>query len=89
MSSRAQKWPLERVLFSLAGTVGVTSGVLTILVSRWFALLALLAGANQWLYALTGSCPASLILRRTCRFAPATPDDDANRAAARTTEVTA
>lgn len=88
MRPRAQKWPLERVLFALAGTVGVTSGVLTILVSRWFALLALLAGANQWLYALTGSCPASLILRRTCRFDPATPDDG-NRAAARTTEVTA
>jgi hypothetical protein len=87
MSSPAQKWPLERVLFALAGTVGVTSGLLTLLVSRWFALLALLAGANQWLYALTGSCPASLILRRTCRFDPATPADG-NRAAARTTEVT-
>lgn len=87
MRSPTQKWSLERVLFALAGTVGVISGVLTILVSRWFALLALLAGANQWLYALTGSCPASLILRRTCRLDPATPADD-NRAAARTTEVT-
>ena len=87
MSSPAQKWPPERVLFALAGTVGVTSAVLAILVSRWCALLALLAGANQWLYALTGSCPASLILRRTCRFDPATPDDG-NRAATRTTEVT-
>ena len=87
MRSAAQKWPLERVLFALAGTVGVTSGLLTILVSRWFALLALLAGANQWLYALTGSCPASLILRRSCRFVPSTPGDG-NRAAARTTEVT-
>jgi len=87
MRSAAQKWPLERVLFALAGTVGVTSGLLTILVSRWFALLAVLAGANQWLYALTGSCPASLILRRTCRFGPPTPREG-NRAAARTTEVT-
>ena len=88
MRPRAQTWPLERVLFALGGTVAVTSGMLTILVSRWFALMALLAGANQWLYALTGSCPGSHILRRTCRFDPATPADG-NRAAARTTEVTA
>jgi hypothetical protein len=61
--------------------------VLTLLVSRWFALLALLAGANQWLYALTGSCPASLILRRTCRFDPATLPT-ATAPPPRTTEMT-
>jgi hypothetical protein len=62
------KWSLERVLFALAGTVTVTSGLLSVLKSRWFGLLSALVGANQWLYVATGSCPASLILRRSCHL---------------------
>jgi hypothetical protein len=37
--------------------------------SPWFLLLAVFVGLNQWLYALLGDCPASLLLRRTPCFA--------------------
>lgn len=58
------RWPLERVLFALAGTVTLLSVALVALVSPWFLLLSGFVGVNQWLYVLIGACPASLILRR-------------------------
>jgi hypothetical protein len=58
------RWPLERVLFALAGTMTLLSAALAALVSPWFLLLTAFVGANQWLYVLVGACPASLILRR-------------------------
>ena len=58
------RWPLERVLFALAGTMTLLSVALTIVVSPWFLALTALVGVNQWLYVLVGACPASLILRR-------------------------
>lgn len=58
------RWPLERVLFALAGTVTLVSAGLAAVSSRWFLLLAAFAGINQWLFVLFGACPASLILRR-------------------------
>jgi hypothetical protein len=57
-------WPLERVLFALAGTVTLVSALLAAIVSPWFLLLTAFVGANQWLYVLVGACPASLILGR-------------------------
>lgn len=57
-------WPLERVLFALAGTMTLLSALLAALVSPWFLLLTAFVGVNQWLYATVGNCPASLILRR-------------------------
>jgi hypothetical protein len=57
-------WPLERVLFAMAGTVTLLAVVLTIAVSEWFVLLAAFVGINQWLYVAFGDCPASLILTR-------------------------
>ena len=57
-------WPLERVLFALAGTMTLLSVALVALVSPWFLLLTALVGVNQWLYVAVGACPASLILRR-------------------------
>jgi len=57
-------WPLERVLFALAGTMTLLSVALAVLVSPWFLLLTALVGVNQWLYVLVGACPASLVLRR-------------------------
>ena len=61
-------WPLERVLFALAGTITLLSAVLALTVSRWFALLAAFVALNQWLYVLVGACPASIILRRACHL---------------------
>ena len=57
-------WPLERVLFALAGTMTLLSAALAALVSPWFLLLTAFVGVNQWLYVLVGACPASLVLRR-------------------------
>jgi hypothetical protein len=57
-------WSLERVLFALAGTMTLISAALAALVSPWFLLLTAFVGANQWLYAGLGACPASLVLGR-------------------------
>ena len=57
-------WPLERVLFALAGTVTLLSAALAALVSPWFLRLTGFVGVNQWLYVAAGACPASLILTR-------------------------
>jgi hypothetical protein len=58
------RWPLERVLFALAGTVTLLSAGLAAFVSPWFLLLTAFVGVNQWLYVVVGACPASLMLRR-------------------------
>jgi hypothetical protein len=57
-------WPLERVLFALAGSVTLVSALLAAVVSPWFLLLTAFVGVNQWLYVLFGACPASLLLGR-------------------------
>jgi hypothetical protein len=61
---KAQRWPLERVLFALAGTMTLLAAVLAATVSPWFLLLAAFVGLNQWLYVAVGACPASLVLAR-------------------------
>jgi hypothetical protein len=58
------RWPLERVLFALAGSMTLLSAALAVLISPWFLLLTAFVGVNQWLYVIFGACPASLILRR-------------------------
>jgi hypothetical protein len=60
------RWPLERVLFALAGTMTLLSAGLAALLSPWFLLLTAFVGVNQWLYVVVGACPASLVLRRAC-----------------------
>ncbi len=61
-------WPLERVLFALAGSMTLISALLVALVSPWFLLLTAFVGANQWLYVTVGACPASLVLTRALRL---------------------
>ena len=63
-STSRRGWPLERVLFALAGTVTLLSAALVALVSPWFLLLTAFVGVNQWLYVAVGACPASLVLTR-------------------------
>ena len=58
------RWPLERVLFALAGTMTLLSVALALLISPWFLALTAFVGVNQWLYVLAGACPASLIMER-------------------------
>jgi thioredoxin len=83
------RWPLERVLFALAGSMTLIAAVLGAFVSRWFLLLAVLVGVNQWLYVVLGACPASIVLRRTCRMRSAIyPNPIDNRQPAAREEVT-
>ena len=60
----ARRWPLERVLFALAGSMTLLSVVLALFVSPWFLLLTAFVGLNQWLFVAAGWCPASLLLER-------------------------
>jgi hypothetical protein len=57
-------WPLERLLFALAGAMTLLAAFLAATVSPWFLLLAAFVGLNQWLYVAVGACPASLVLAR-------------------------
>lgn len=59
-------WPLERVLFAIAGSVTLASVALAVLVSPWFLLLTAFVGANQLRFVAVGDCPVSLLLRRAC-----------------------
>jgi hypothetical protein len=62
------RWPLERVLFALAGALTLLSALLAATVSPWVLLLTAFVGVNQWLYVLVGHCPASIVLRRACHL---------------------
>jgi hypothetical protein len=58
------RWPLERALFAMAGTVTLLSAALAAAVSPWFLLLTAFVGVNQWLFVVVGACPVSLVLTR-------------------------
>jgi len=60
-----RSWPLERVLFALAGSLTLLSVLCAFLLSPWFLVLAVLVGINQLLFVTTGACPASLVLERS------------------------
>lgn len=62
--TRASVWPLERVLFAMAGTMTALSAVLSAVVSPWFLILTGFVATSQLLYATVGACPASLVLKR-------------------------
>lgn len=64
-------WPLERILFALAGTMTLLAVLLAVTVTPWFLLLAGFVGVNQWLYVMLGACPASLVLARITGSEPA------------------
>ena len=68
--STSRGWPLERMLFALAGSMTLLSAALAAFVSPWFLLLTAFVGANQWLFVAVGYCPASLILRRLFGLRP-------------------
>ena len=73
-------WPLERVLFAMAGTVTLLSAALAATVSPWFLLLTAFVGVNQWLYVAVRACPASLVIGRVFGLRSAVyPKEDTNR----------
>ena len=65
-SSRAagSVWPLERILFLMAGTMTALSALLAAFVSPWFLLRTGFVAANQLAFVAFGNCPSSLVLRR-------------------------
>jgi Protein of unknown function (DUF2892) len=63
-------WPLERVVFAMAGAVTLLSALLTATVTPWFGLLTAFVGVNQWLFVAFGACPASLLLGRVFDLTP-------------------
>jgi hypothetical protein len=72
VATQPTSWPLERVLFALAGSMTLLSVLLAGFITPWFLLLTVFVGVNQWLFVLFGACPASLILghlgvARACR----------------------
>jgi hypothetical protein len=77
---RKLRWPLERVLFAMAGTVTLVSALLVALVSPWFLLLTAFVGVNQWLYVTVGACPTSLVIERLFGLRSALYRDDASAA---------
>ena len=58
------RWPMERVLFAMAGTAPLLSAFLAAFVSPWFLLLPAFVGLSRGAYVLGGACPASLVLQR-------------------------
>ena len=60
----ATRWPLERALFAMAGSVALLGALLSATVSPWFLLLVAFVGLSQWAYVLVRACPASLVLER-------------------------
>jgi hypothetical protein len=68
-----RSWPLERVLFLLAGTMTILSALLVALVSPWFLLLTGFVGANQLAFVAFGNCPSSWLLRRYLGFESGCP----------------
>jgi hypothetical protein len=62
MSTTTTRWPLERILFAMAGTMTLLSALLAAFVSPWFLVLTAFVGLNQWLYVSRRACPASMVL---------------------------
>ncbi len=57
-------WPLERILFLMAGTMTGLSAILSAVVSPWFLLLTGFVALNQLAFVFVGNCPSSWALRR-------------------------
>jgi hypothetical protein len=64
----SSRWPVERVLFALAGTVTLVSARLTFAVSELFLVRTAIVGGNHWVYVTAGGHPASVVLRRAGRL---------------------
>lgn len=63
-----RSWPLERVLFLLAGTMTLVSAALAALFTPWFLLLTAFVGLNQLAFVAFGNCPSSWLLQRYLGF---------------------
>ena len=66
LDGTVRRWPLERILFVLAGSMTIVSAALSAAVSPWFLVLTAFAGVNQWLCVIGRSCPTSMLIKRAC-----------------------
>ena len=57
-------WPLERILFAMAGTVTLVSVGLAAALGPWWLVLAAFVGVNQLAFVAFGDCVASVLLRK-------------------------
>ncbi len=62
------RWPLERILFLMAGTMTGVSALLSALISPWFLLLTAFVALNQLAFVTLGDCPSSWLLRHYVGF---------------------
>ena len=63
LRSTWRDWPLERILFALAGIMTGLSALLSAFVSPYFLLLTGFVSLNLVLFATIGNCGASIVLR--------------------------
>jgi hypothetical protein len=63
LASSWRGWPLERILFALAGSVVGIATLLSAFVSPYFLLLTGFVSLNLLLFATLGNCGASIMLR--------------------------
>ncbi len=68
-----RRWPLERILFLLAGTMTLIGVVGGLVLSPWLWALPAFVAVNQIVFVVIGACPASLILERVGATAVACP----------------
>lgn len=66
--SARRAWPLERVLFAIAGGVTLAGTLLAALAGPWFLIVPGFVALNQLAFVLVGDCGMSLVLRRWCGF---------------------
>ncbi len=69
----SRRWPLERVLFALAGSITLVSILLAAIVTPWFLLLTTFVGVSQWLYVVVGRLPGFACARALLRDRSAVP----------------
>jgi hypothetical protein len=62
--TQVSRWPLERVLFAMAGTMTLVTVALAAFVSPWWLLLTAFVGVSQLTYVAVGHCPASFVIER-------------------------
>jgi hypothetical protein len=54
---------IDRAVFAFAGTIVLVSALLVWLVSSWWLLLTVFAGANLAQASVTGICPAAMVFK--------------------------
>ena len=87
MRRHRTSWPLERVLFALAGSVTLVAAIPAATVSTWFLVLPLWSASTSGSTCWPARAPRRFCCDRACHLRSAIYDDN-DRAQAGSTEVT-